>query len=106
LLRQSWTSCCYGSWAWPASITGNTRPSSPAATCRTYAAFLAVDFLTAALAFALEGKEDKPLLIDLLWQRFCCRQVMYYVAIKSALASVKGAPVLWGKLEWKATVKA
>jgi cellulose synthase/poly-beta-1,6-N-acetylglucosamine synthase-like glycosyltransferase len=71
-----------------------------------YAAFITVDFLAGALAFALEGKENKRLLIGLLWQRFCYRQLMYYVAIKSALASLQGIQVPWGKLERKASVKA
>jgi cellulose synthase/poly-beta-1,6-N-acetylglucosamine synthase-like glycosyltransferase/peptidoglycan/xylan/chitin deacetylase (PgdA/CDA1 family)/spore germination protein YaaH len=71
-----------------------------------YALFLMVDFLAAALAFALERKENKWLLIGLFWQRFCYRQLMYHVAIKSTLASLRGVLVGWGKLERKATVKA
>jgi peptidoglycan-N-acetylglucosamine deacetylase len=71
-----------------------------------YAIFMVVDFLAAALAFALEPKEDKWLLVGLFWQRFCYRQLMYYVAVKSSLASLRGVQVGWGKQERKATVKA
>jgi peptidoglycan-N-acetylglucosamine deacetylase len=70
-----------------------------------YALFVAVDYLAAALAFALEPKENKWLLAGLFWQRFFYRQLMYYVAIKSVLASIRGALVGWGKLDRKATVK-
>ncbi|WP_295389862.1 glycosyltransferase [uncultured Thiodictyon sp.] len=69
-----------------------------------YALFLAVDFLAAALAFALEPKENKWLLVWLVWQRFFYRQLMYYVAIKATLASLRGVVVGWAKLERKATV--
>jgi len=67
--------------------------------------FVAVDYLAAALAFALERGENKWLLAGLFWQRFFYRQLMYYVAIKSTLASLRGALVGWGKLERKATVR-
>jgi hypothetical protein len=52
-----------------------------------------------------EPKENKWLLAGLFWQRFFYRQLMYYVAIKSTLASVRGVLVGWGKLERKATIK-
>ncbi len=71
-----------------------------------YALFLAIDFLAAALAFTLEEKENKRLLVWLFLQRFFYRQLMYYVAIKAILASLKGIAVGWNKVERKATVKA
>ena len=70
-----------------------------------YALFVTVDYLAAAVAFALERNENKWLLIGLFWQRFFYRQLMYYVAIKSTLASLRGVLVGWGTLERKATVK-
>ncbi len=70
-----------------------------------YSLFLAADFLAAVLAFALEPKENKWLLVWLVWQRFFYRQLMYYVAIKATLASLRGVVVGWGKLERKATVR-
>jgi cellulose synthase/poly-beta-1,6-N-acetylglucosamine synthase-like glycosyltransferase/peptidoglycan/xylan/chitin deacetylase (PgdA/CDA1 family)/spore germination protein YaaH len=71
-----------------------------------YALFVTVDYLAAVLAFTLERREDWRLLLWLFWQRFFYRQLMYYVAIKSTLASLRGVLVGWGKLERKATVRA
>ncbi|MBL8251595.1 MAG: hypothetical protein JNK31_08000, partial [Candidatus Competibacter sp.] len=71
-----------------------------------YALFVTVDYLAAVLAFALERRESWSLLVWLFWQRFFYRQLLYYVAIKSALTSLQGALVGWGKLERKATVAA
>jgi hypothetical protein len=70
-----------------------------------YALFLVVDALAAAFAFLLEKREQKSLLWWLFLQRFCYRQVMYYIMIRSVLTAVKGALVGWGKLERKATVE-
>jgi hypothetical protein len=58
-----------------------------------YALFVSVDYLAAILAFALERKESWGLLIWLFWQRFFYRQLMYYVAIKSTMTSLKGVLV-------------
>ena len=71
-----------------------------------YALFLTVDWLAAAFAFLLEKGERWRLLWWLLLQRFCYRQVMYYVMVKSVAVATRGAVVGWGKLERKATVKA
>lgn len=71
-----------------------------------YALFLAVDWLAAAFAFLLEKGERWRLLWWLLLQRFCYRQVMYYVMLKSVATAVRGAVVGWGKLDRKATVQA
>jgi len=71
-----------------------------------YALFLVVDSLAAAFAFLLEKREQWSLLWWLLLQRFCYRQVMYYVMVRSVLTAVKGAVVGWGKLERKATVES
>jgi peptidoglycan-N-acetylglucosamine deacetylase len=71
-----------------------------------YALFLAVDWLAAAFAFLLEKGERWGLLWWLFLQRFCYRQVMYYVMIKSVATAARGTLVGWGKLERKATVNA
>jgi peptidoglycan-N-acetylglucosamine deacetylase len=71
-----------------------------------YALFLAVDWCSACFAFVLERKERWRLLWWLFLQRFCYRQVMYYVMVKSVATAVRGALVGWGKLERKATVEA
>ncbi len=69
-----------------------------------YALFLAVDWCAAGFAFLLERKERWRLLWWLFLQRFCYRQVMYYVMVKSVATAFHGAVVGWGKLERKATV--
>jgi peptidoglycan-N-acetylglucosamine deacetylase len=71
-----------------------------------YLLFLGVDLLTALHAFAMERREQWGLLGWLFLQRFCHRQVIYYVMIKSVLAALSGALVGWRKLERKATVVA
>jgi len=70
-----------------------------------YALFLAVDWCAASFAFMLEQRERWRLLWWLFLQRFCYRQVMYYVMLKSVASAVSGALVGWGKLERKATVE-
>ena len=57
-------------------------------------------------AFILEKGEDRSLLLWLFWQRFFYRQLMYYVAIRSVVASLRGLAVGWGVVERKATVNA
>jgi cellulose synthase/poly-beta-1,6-N-acetylglucosamine synthase-like glycosyltransferase len=71
-----------------------------------YALFLAIDWTAACFAFLLEKQERWRLLWWLFLQRFCYRQVMYYVMIKSVAMAVRGAVVGWGKLERKATAEA
>ena len=71
-----------------------------------YALFLAIDWISACFAFMLERKERWRLLWWLFLQRFCYRQVMYYVMIKSVAMAVRGPVVGWGKLERKATAEA
>lgn len=71
-----------------------------------YALFLAIDWLSAGFAFLLERRERWRLLWWLFLQRFCYRQVMYYVMIKSVAMAIRGPIVGWGKLERQATVEA
>ncbi|MGE0129300.1 MAG: glycosyltransferase [Blastocatellales bacterium] len=71
-----------------------------------YALFLAVDWMAAGFAFLLEKREQWSLLSWLFLQRFCYRQVMYYVMARSVWTAMKGAIIGWGKLERKATVTA
>jgi cellulose synthase/poly-beta-1,6-N-acetylglucosamine synthase-like glycosyltransferase len=71
-----------------------------------YALFLAIDWLAAGFAFLLERRERWSLLWWLFLQRFCYRQVMYYVMIKSVTMALRGPVVGWGKLERKATAAA
>ena len=71
-----------------------------------YALFLAIDWVSACFAFLLERCERWSLLWWLFLQRFCYRQVMYYVMIKSVAMAIRGPVVGWGKLERKATAEA
>ena len=71
-----------------------------------YALFLAIDWASACFAFLLERRERWSLLWWLFLQRFCYRQVMYYVMIKSVAMAIRGPVVGWGKLERKATAEA
>jgi len=71
-----------------------------------YALFLAIDWISAGFAFLLERRERWSLLWWLFLQRFCYRQVMYYVMIKSVAMALRGPVVGWGKLDRKATAEA
>ena len=71
-----------------------------------YALFLAIDWLSACFAFLLERRERWRLLWWLFLQRFCYRQVMYYVMLTSVGMAIRGPVVGWGKLERKATAEA
>jgi cellulose synthase/poly-beta-1,6-N-acetylglucosamine synthase-like glycosyltransferase/peptidoglycan/xylan/chitin deacetylase (PgdA/CDA1 family) len=71
-----------------------------------YSLFLAIDWAAASFAFLLEKKEHWQLLWWLFLQRFCYRQVMYYVMIKSVAVAARGSTVGWGKLDRKATAEA
>jgi len=66
--------------------------------------FSAIELLGAWVAFRLD-REDKKLLIWLLFQRFVYRQLMYYVIVKSLVFAVRGSLVGWGKFERKGTVQ-
>ena len=85
--------------------TADTASSNLRQVLFYYALFLAVDWLSAAFAFLMEQREQWRLLWWLLLQRFCYRQVMYYVMIKSVATAMRGVVVGWGKLERKATVE-
>jgi cellulose synthase/poly-beta-1,6-N-acetylglucosamine synthase-like glycosyltransferase/peptidoglycan/xylan/chitin deacetylase (PgdA/CDA1 family) len=69
-----------------------------------YAVFIAVDYMTAVVAFVFEKRENWRLLWWLALQRFGYRQLLYYVLAKSVMNAAKGHFVGWGKLDRKATV--
>jgi cellulose synthase/poly-beta-1,6-N-acetylglucosamine synthase-like glycosyltransferase len=60
-----------------------------------FAAFMLIDLLTCAVAFALEKREDWTLLAPLLPQRFYYRQMMYWVLFRSLMQAAKGHAVGW-----------
>src|SRR5439155_24091133 len=67
---------------------------------------LAIDWVAACFAFLLEKKEHWRLVWWLFLQRFCYRQVMYYVMSKSVAVAARATTGGWGKLDRKATVEA
>jgi cellulose synthase/poly-beta-1,6-N-acetylglucosamine synthase-like glycosyltransferase/peptidoglycan/xylan/chitin deacetylase (PgdA/CDA1 family)/spore germination protein YaaH len=69
-----------------------------------FLAFLVIDFLTSALAFALERRHpasrgDAWLLVHIWIQRFTYRQVFSIVLFKTLKRAIDGKPFNWDKLE-------
>jgi cellulose synthase/poly-beta-1,6-N-acetylglucosamine synthase-like glycosyltransferase/peptidoglycan/xylan/chitin deacetylase (PgdA/CDA1 family)/spore germination protein YaaH len=61
--------------------------------------FQTFDLLAGAAALTLNGiPSDWKLMPLLVIQRFCYRQLLYFVALKTMLTAVKGRLVGWGKL--------
>jgi cellulose synthase/poly-beta-1,6-N-acetylglucosamine synthase-like glycosyltransferase/peptidoglycan/xylan/chitin deacetylase (PgdA/CDA1 family) len=80
------------------------NPDNLIITLAYFIAFMATDFATVALAFIIERNENWRLMLWLGLQRFCYRQILYYVVVKSVLAALLGPFVGWGQLDRKATV--
>lgn len=75
-------------------------PESLVSVATYWAAFQVVDLVTSAVAVGIDrGRRVWHLLPLLVVQRFTYRQLLYFVAIKSALAALKGSMVGWGKLK-------
>lgn len=75
-------------------------PDSLVSVATYWAAFQLLDLATSMVAVGIDrGKRVWHLLPLLLIQRFTYRQLLYVVAIKSALAALKGSMVGWGKLK-------
>jgi cellulose synthase/poly-beta-1,6-N-acetylglucosamine synthase-like glycosyltransferase len=71
--------------------------------------FLVIDFLTSAIAFALERstpdtREDSWLLSQVWLQRFAYRQLFSIVLFKTVKRAIDGKPFNWDKLERTAAV--
>jgi peptidoglycan-N-acetylglucosamine deacetylase len=69
-----------------------------------FLAFLAIDFVTSALAFSLErrhpaNKGDGWLLFHIWLQRFAYRQVFSIVLFKTIKRAIDGRPFNWEKIE-------
>lgn len=80
------------------------HPDTLIAILTYYVLFTLVDFVTGLIGFILENKENKKLLWLLIPQRFFYRQLIYYVAIKTIISSLRGTIVGWDKLIRTATV--
>jgi cellulose synthase/poly-beta-1,6-N-acetylglucosamine synthase-like glycosyltransferase len=74
-----------------------------------FVAFLVIDFITSAIAFALErqqpeAREDVWLLSQVWLQRFAYRQLFSVVLFKTLKRAVQGKKFAWDKLERTAAV--
>jgi cellulose synthase/poly-beta-1,6-N-acetylglucosamine synthase-like glycosyltransferase len=74
-----------------------------------FAAFLIIDFIASAIAFALErrcgDRREDVLLLGHVWlQRFAYRQLFSLVILKTLKRAVDGRAFAWDKLERTATV--
>lgn len=85
---------------------GQFDPGNLYLTAIYFFAFMAVDTVAVAIAFAMEKGEQWSLLLLLALQRFGYRQILYYVVLKSVFSAGAGALVGWGKLERKGTVSS
>jgi cellulose synthase/poly-beta-1,6-N-acetylglucosamine synthase-like glycosyltransferase len=87
----------------------STDPASFQRLVIFFAAFLIIDFITSAIAFALERstpdtREDSWLLSQVWLQRFAYRQLFSLVLFKTVKRAAQGDPFSWDKLERTAAV--
>jgi cellulose synthase/poly-beta-1,6-N-acetylglucosamine synthase-like glycosyltransferase len=87
----------------------STDPASFHKLVAFFFAFLVIDFLASALAFALErrrpnDKEDAWLLSQVWLQRFAYRQLFSVVLFKTVKRALEGRRFAWDKLERTAAV--
>jgi cellulose synthase/poly-beta-1,6-N-acetylglucosamine synthase-like glycosyltransferase/spore germination protein YaaH/peptidoglycan/xylan/chitin deacetylase (PgdA/CDA1 family) len=88
----------------------STDPASFQRLLIYFVVFLVIDFITSAIAFALERRqpeasEDAWLLSQVWLQRFAYRQLFSIVLIKTLKRAITGLPFAWDKLERTAAVK-
>jgi cellulose synthase/poly-beta-1,6-N-acetylglucosamine synthase-like glycosyltransferase/peptidoglycan/xylan/chitin deacetylase (PgdA/CDA1 family)/spore germination protein YaaH len=87
----------------------STDPASFQRLVIFFGAFLIIDFMTSAIAFALERstpdtREDTWLLSQVWLQRFAYRQLFSLVLFKTVKRALEGEPFAWDKLERTAAV--
>ena len=87
----------------------STDPASFQRLLLFFAAFLIIDFITSAIAFALErrlpqAREDVWLLSQVWLQRFAYRQLFSVVLFRTVKRALGGQPFAWDKLERTAAV--
>ena len=88
---------------------GSTDPASFQRLVIFFAAFLIIDFVTSAIAFALERRtpdtHEDPWLLSQVWlQRFAYRQLFSLVLFKTVKRAITGESFSWDKLERTAAV--
>jgi hypothetical protein len=69
-----------------------------------YVTFLMMDLVGSAIAFALDRRSPRSMWVVLI-QRFCYRQFLYVVTLRSLIAAIVGRRHGWNKLERLATVE-
>ena len=89
----------------------STDPASFQKLVTFFLAFLVIDFVASAIAFALErrhpgAREDVWLLSQVWLQRFAYRQLFSLVLLKTLKRAAEGQKFAWDKLERTAAVKA
>jgi cellulose synthase/poly-beta-1,6-N-acetylglucosamine synthase-like glycosyltransferase len=82
----------------------STDPASFQRLLVFFAAFLIIDFITSAIAFALErrqpeAREDAWLLSQVWLQRFAYRQLFSLVLFRTVKRAIEGQRFAWDKLE-------
>ena len=87
----------------------STDPTSFQRLVLFFAVFMVIDFITSAIAFALErrvpeAREDAMLLSQVWLQRFAYRQLFSLVLLKTLKRAFEGRPFAWDKLERTAAV--
>ena len=87
----------------------STDPASFQRLVIFFSAFLIIDFINSAIAFALERstpdtREDSWLLSQVWLQRFAYRQLFSIVLFKTVRRAIDGKPFAWDKLERTAAV--
>jgi len=87
----------------------STDPASFQRLLIFFVAFLVIDFIASAIAFALErrspdDKEDAWLLSQVWLQRFAYRQLFSIVLFKTLKRALEGRRFAWDKLERTAAV--
>ncbi|MBV9574692.1 MAG: polysaccharide deacetylase, partial [Acidobacteriales bacterium] len=87
----------------------STDPASFVRLVVFFAAFLVIDFITSAIAFALERRQpdsrEDPWLLSQVWlQRFAYRQLFSVVLLKTVKRAFEGQRFAWDKLERTAAV--
>ena len=81
-------------------LTGGVSvPDSLVKVSAYWVLFQTIDGILAAIGIGLNGERERWSLFPLIFvQRFCYRQLLYYVAIRTLLAAIRGQFVGWGKL--------
>src|SRR5271166_2198320 len=87
-----------------------TDPASFQRLLLFFVAFLVIDFIASAIAFALErrqpeAREDAWLLSQVWLQRFAYRQVFSLVLFRTLKRAIQGRPFAWDKLDRTAAVR-